>query len=134
MKKNRLHFFNGTLHSFTLSSPFHIMAPTFALKIRDVLHFVPPDTNPIDPIMPFTFCPSKPCPMIAKFTSAGFRDFWRHERQAYDWEYRSNKFTGWYRSKLTERDLDLSLPDKSELVKTQDCRPGLSIQYMDLKV
>ncbi|KAF9983297.1 hypothetical protein BGZ79_005806, partial [Entomortierella chlamydospora] len=105
------------------------MPPTIRLTMRDVLHFAPPDTNPVDPVIPFEFLPSTPNPMIAVFTSLGFCDFWRQERQAYDWEYRANRFTGWYKSSPSNRDLDLLLPDKSEQALTQNCRSGPRIRY-----
>lgn len=105
------------------------MPSSFTLKMRDVLHFAPPDTDPNEHIIPSAFPPNSANPMSLTFTSLGFRDFWRQERRAYDWEYRARKFTDWYKSKPKGGHLDLPLPDKSELALAQDGHPGPRIQY-----
>ncbi|KAF9081693.1 hypothetical protein BGX27_004815, partial [Mortierella sp. AM989] len=105
------------------------MTLSFALKMRDVLHYAPPDSDPNEPIKPLIIPPNSAHPILLTFTSKRFRIFWRQERRAHDWEYRAHKFTDWYRSRPKGEDLDMPLPNKSELAFSQNNRPGSRIRY-----
>lgn len=105
------------------------MTLSFALKMRDVLHYAPPDSDPNEPITPLVIPPNSAHPILLTFTSKRFRIFWRQERRAHDWEYRAHKYTDWYRSKPIGEDLDMPLPNKSELAFSQNNRPGPRIRY-----
>ncbi|KAI7826598.1 hypothetical protein BC939DRAFT_491767 [Gamsiella multidivaricata] len=82
--------------SLPVPSALSTMLP-IVLRIKDILHFAPPDVNPLDPITPFAIPPQSVNPLILTFTCQEFRAFWAQERRAYDWQYRTAAHSKFYR-------------------------------------
>ncbi|KAF9401450.1 hypothetical protein BGZ94_005209, partial [Podila epigama] len=95
------------------------------LTLQDVRHSV---TNFEPDFAPEAFkVPEDAQPTISlSFTSEEFREFWRHERQAYDWAHSSSGSERWYNLELHPQ---TPLPDKSKPEYLDPSRSGPPIRF-----